>query len=188
MKTRGWFSGILPRNRVVAGASFSLLLVILGGCGVGVQYSMTGSSTNASTISITEFYNNTDLGQANLGQTFTNQLKNYMIQNTNLAVVGEDGELHLEGEISGFTLTPIAPTAASDPNQINSASSTRLTITVTANYVNSLQPEMSFENKSFSFYRDFPNDQNFTDVEEQYTRLIFERIVNDIFNASIANW
>ena len=149
---------------------------------------MTGSTTNASTISITEFYNNTDLGQANLGQTFTNQLKNYMIQNSNLAVVAEDGELHLEGEISGFTLTPIAPTAASDPNQINSASSTRLTITVTASYVNTIDPEMSFENKSFSFYHDFPNDQNLTDVEEQYTRQIFERIVNDIFNASIANW
>ncbi len=149
---------------------------------------MTGSSTNARTISIAEFYNNTDLGQANLGQTFTNQLKNYMIQNSNLAVVSEDGELHLEGEISGFTLTPIAPTVASDPNMINSASSTRLTITVTASYVNTLDPEMSFENKAFSFYQDFPNDQNFTDVEEQYTRQIFERIVNDIFNASIANW
>jgi Lipopolysaccharide-assembly len=165
-----------------------MLWLIFSSCGVGVQYSMTGSSTNASTISIAEFYNNTDLGQANLGQTFTNQLKNYMIQNSNLAVVSEDGQLHLEGEISGFTLTPIAPTVASDPNMINSASSTRLTITVTASYVNTLDPEMSFENKAFSFYRDFPNDQNFTDVEEQYTRLIFERIVNDIFNASIANW
>ena len=47
---------------------------------------------------------------------------------------------------------------------------------------------MSFKDKSFSFYKDFPNEQNFTDVEEQYTRQIFERIVNDIFNASIANW
>lgn len=163
-------------------------MVLFAGCGVGVQYSMTGSTTNASTISITEFYNNTDLGQANLGQTFTNQLKNYLIQNTNLAVVNEDGELHLEGEISGFTLTPIAPTATNDPTQINSASSTRITITVTASYINTLDPTMSFENRSFSFYRDFPNDQNFTDVEEQYTRQIFERIVNDIFNASIANW
>ena len=188
MKIKAWFADLRSRKGGFTGACLSVLFVFLAGCGVGVQYSMTGSSTNASTISITEFYNNTDLGQANLGQTFTNQLKNYMIQNTNLAVVAEDGELHLEGEISGFTLTPIAPTAASDPNQINSASSTRLTITVTASYVNTLQPEMSFENKSFSFYRDFPNDQNFTDVEEQYTRLIFERIVNDIFNASIANW
>ena len=155
---------------------------------MNIQYSMTGSSTQAETISIPEFYNNTDLGQANLGQTFTNQLKNYIIQNSNLAVVAEEGQLHLEGEITGFTLTPISPTATNNPQDLNTASSTRLTITVSVTYINTLEESMSFKDKSFSFYRDFPNDENFTDVEEQYTRQIFERIVNDIFNASIANW
>src|SRR5688500_2473114 len=168
--------------------AFILLAILTAvlGCGVGINYSMTGTSTPAQNISISEFYNNTDLGQANLGQTFTNQLKTYIIQNSNLAVVLEDGQLQMEGEITGFTLTPIAPTATNDPTQINSASSTRITITVKATYVNTLDESMSFKDKSFSFYKDFPNDQNFTDVEEQYTRQIFERIVNDIFNASIA--
>jgi hypothetical protein len=170
------------------GCSLFLFLIGLTSCGVNVNYSMTGSSTQAKTISIAEFYNNTDLGQANLGQTFTNQLKNYIIQNSNLAVVATEGELQMEGEITGFTLTPIAPTATNDPTQINSASSTRITITVRVTYVNTLEDAMSFKDKSFSFYKDFSNDQNFTDVEEQYTRQIFERIVNDIFNASIANW
>ena len=167
-------------------AVFSFLFLV--GCGVNINYSMTGTSTQARTISIAEFYNNTDLGQANLGQTFTNQLKNYIIQNSNIAVVVEDGELQMDGEITGFTLTPIAPTATSDPTQLNRASSTRITITVRATYINTLDESMSFKDKSFSFYKDFSNDENFTDVEEQYTRQIFERIVNDIFNASIANW
>lgn len=164
------------------------LLLITASCGVGIKYSMTGTSTTAKTISIAEFYNNTDLGQANIAQTFTNQLKTYIIQNSSIAVVAEEGELHMEGEIMGYTLTPIAPTATSDPTQINSASSQRLTITIKATYVNTLDESMSFKDKSFSFYRDFPNEQNITDVEEQLTRQIFERIVNDIFNASIANW
>ena len=168
-------------------ASFAAILV-LSSCGVGVKYSMTGTSTQATNISINEFYNNTDLGQANLGQTFTNQLKTYIIQNSNLAVVADEGQLQMEGEITGFTLTPIAPTATNDPNGINSASSTRLTIAVRVTYVNTLEEAMSFKDRNFSFYADIPNDQNLTDVEEQYTRQIFERIVNDIFNASIANW
>ena len=99
---------------------------------------MTGTSTPAKTISISEFYNNTELGQANLGQTFTNQLKTYLIQNSNLAVIAEEGELQMEGEITGFSLTPIAPTATGDPNELNSASSTRITITVKVTYVNTL--------------------------------------------------
>jgi hypothetical protein len=163
-------------------------LLMLTACGVGVQYSLTGSTTSAKTISIAEFYNNADLGPANMGQTLTNDLKNYFIQNTNLTVVREEGELLLEGEITNFTLTPIAPVSTGNPNDLNNASSTRLTITVKATYVNTLEDKMSFKDKTFSFYKDFPNDQNIADVEEQYTKQIFERIINDIFNASVANW
>lgn len=149
---------------------------------------MTGSTSTAKTISITEFYNNTDLGQANIGQTLTNQLKTYFIQNSNLAVVADEGELQMDGEVTGFRIDPISPTATNDPTQVNLAQSTRLTITVKVSYTNTLDETMSFKDKSFSFYKDFPNDQNLTDVQEQYTRQIFERIVNDIFNASVANW
>jgi hypothetical protein len=166
----------------------SALLLIATSCGVGVQYSMTGSTTNAQTITIAEFYNNADLGPANMGQTLTNDLKNYFIQNSNLSVVQEEGELFLEGEITNFTLSPIAPVSTGNPEDINNASSTRLTITVKATYVNTLDDKMSFKDKTFSFYKDFPNDQNIADVEEQYTKQIFERIINDIFNASVANW
>lgn len=153
-----------------------------------VNYSMSGQTTAAQTITITEFYNNTELGQANIGQTFTNQLKNYIMQNSSLSVVAEEGELLLEGEISSFQITPIAPVSGQNENQADLASSTRLTITVKASYVNTLDESMSFTDKSFSFYKDFPATENITDVEEQYTRQIFERIVNDIFNASVANW
>lgn len=159
------------------------------GCSTKVQYSFTGTATNASTISISEFYNNATLGPANMGQTFTNQLKNYIIQNSSLAVVTSEGELQMEGEITDFDLRPIAPvTSGADENQLTQASQTRLTITVRVTYVNTLDESMSFQNRSFSFYRDFPSDQNFADVEEQLTRQIFERLVNDIFNASVANW
>jgi hypothetical protein len=160
----------------------------LASCGTSVKYSFTGTSTPAKSISIAEFYNNADLGPANMGQTFTNQLKNYFIQNSNISVVNGEGELQMEGEIVDLRLTPVAPVNTGSNDGFASASSTRLTITVRATYVNTLDESMSFKNKTFSFYRDFPNESNLTDIEEQYTRDIFERIINDIFNASVANW
>lgn len=165
-----------------------LVVVLMNGCGTSVRYSFQGTTTSAETISIAEFYNNADLGPANMGQTFTNQLKNYFIQNSNLRIVAEEGELQLEGEITDLRLTPIAPTTSGDANALTTAASTRVTITVKATYINSEDESMSFKDKTFSFYRDFPNEENFADVEEQYTREIFERIINDIFNASVANW
>jgi hypothetical protein len=168
--------------------AFVSLMFAYSSCGVGVQYSMTGTSTEASTISIAEFYNNADLGPANMGQTFTNEIKNYFVRNSSLSVVQQEGELSLEGEITTFSLTPIAPVSTGDPNDITSASATRLTITVRATYINTLNDEMSFKDKTFSFYKDFPNELNVSDIEDTYVRQVFERIINDIFNASVANW
>ena len=165
---------------------FVCFTCIATSCGV---YSFQGTTTNAKNISIDEFYNNTDLGPANLGQTFTNRLKDYFIQNTNLSVIQSNGELRLEGIITSYTLTPIAPTAPTDASAgINSASSTRLTITVKANYINTLDESMSFKDKSFSFFKDFSNDQTLADIEEQLIKQIFDQISLDIFNASVANW
>lgn len=173
------------RNKGIAHLLTCGLMMIAVSCGV---YSFQGSTTNARNITIEEFYNNTDLGPANLGQTFTNRLKDYFIQNTNLSVVQSNGELMLEGVITDYRITPIAPTSTGDPTRINSASSTRLTITVKANYVNTLDETMSFKDKTFSFFKDFSNDQNLADIEEQLIRQIFDQISLDIFNASVANW
>jgi hypothetical protein len=149
---------------------------------------MTGASTAAETISIAEFFNNADLGPANMAQVFTNELKNYFIRNSNLRVVQDEGQLQLEGEITGLTLTQIAPTSTGNPSDITHASATRLTVTVRATYINTLDESMSFKDKSFSFYRDFSNELNVSDVEEAFLREIFDRIINDMFNASVANW
>jgi len=166
-----------------------ITLFIVTGCGVSANYSFTGTATAAKTISITEFYNNADLGPANMGQTLSNSLKTYFIQNSSLSVVREEGELQMEGEVASFTLTPVAPVAnTSDPNAITAASATRITITVKVTYVNTLDETMSFKDKSFSFYKDFGNDVTLGDIQETYTRQIFDRIINDIFNASVANW
>jgi hypothetical protein len=168
--------------------AFIVLVILTGLSSCSVQYSMTGVTIDAKTITIIEFYNNADLGPANMGQTLSNDLRNYFIQNTSLSVVQEEGELQLEGEITNFAITPIAPVSTGNPEDLNQASSTRLTITVKATYINSLDDKMSFKDKTFSFYKDFPNDQNIVDVQDQYTKQIFERIINDIFNASVANW
>jgi len=181
-------------NRVEPGVRAAQLIVIFAcvplliSCGVSVNYSMSGAATTAETISIAEFYNNADLGPANMSQVLTNDLKNYFVQNSSLSVVADEGELQLEGEITDLRITPISPTATGDPTQINRASATRLTITVRATYINTLNENMSFKDKSFSFYKDFDNELNVSDVEEAFIKEIFQRIINDIFNASVANW
>lgn len=178
---------ITSTQRKFAGIYLSLFVTLLTHSSCGV-YSFSGVATNAKTMSMTEFYNNTDLGPANMGQTFSNSLKNYFIQNTSLSIVPEDGELQLEGEITDFKLTQIAPTSTGDATQPTLASATRVTITVKVTFTNTLDSKQDFKSKTFSFYKDFDNTQNLVDVQDRLVKDIFERIINDIFNATVANW
>jgi len=163
----------------------TIVMLIVQGCGV---YSLSGASTTAKTISIDLFFNNTDLGPANLSQTFTNKIKDYFQQNSKLTIVEDNGELHIEGIISQYGISPIAPVATSDPKAINTAALSRLTIAVKVTYEDATVPKNSFKDRQFSFYRDFDNTLTFTNLQEDLQNKIFEQIFIDIFNATIANW
>jgi len=153
------------------------------------HYSLTGIATTAQTITIEQFFNNSDLAPANLGAVFTNRLKDYYQQNSSLKVMNEGGELAIEGVLSDYRLNPIAPTANTDPNtRITPAALTRLTIAVKVNFIDSKEPRNNFSDKTFSFYQDFDNNLNFQSIQEDLEKKIFDQIMLDIFNATVANW
>ena len=165
-------------------AASLIFLGFLSGCGV---YSFTGTTITAETISIQQFYNDASSGPADLAVTFTNQLRDYFQQNTSLVQVAGDGELQMEGSIVSYRLTPVAPSAATSSSSRDAAALTRLTITVKVNYVNLENEDFSFD-KSFSQYADFNNDVGLTAVEATLIEEIYDQIILDIFNASVANW
>lgn len=156
-----------------------------------IKYSLSGASTNAKSIQVDQFYNNTELSPANLGQTLTNRVKDYYQQNSSLRVVPAGGELQIEGTIVTYATAPIAPQASTGTGANttpNYGAQTRLTIAIKVNYVDTLEPKNSFKDKSFSFYADFDNSQDFFSVQEQLEKKIFDQIMIDVFNATIANW
>ena len=161
------------------------VVISFSGCRI---YSLSGAATTAKNIQVDLFYNNTDLGPANLGQNFTNKLKDYYQQNSNLRIVVENGELQIEGTIVQYAVSPIAPVANTSTTLPSQAALTRLTIGVKANYIDYIEPKNSFKDKAFSFYADFPNEKNLIDVQDELEKKIFAQIFLDIFNATIANW
>jgi len=139
-----------------------MAMLLLPGC---MKYSMSGASTNAKSIQVDPFFNNTELGPANFGQTVTNRVKDYFQQNSSLRVVPTNGELQIEGTIVTYATAPIAPQASQGTGANttpNYGAQTRLTITLKVNYVDNAEEKNSFKDRSFTFYADFDNDsQNF---------------------------
>ncbi len=165
---------------------FLLLLpffVILQGCGV---YSFTGAnvSPDVKTVSIPNFANQANQGPSNLSQIFSEQMRDYFQRNTNLTLVRTGGDLQFEGAIITYEVLPAA-IQREDGQDI--AALNRLTIRVQMRYTNNVQPEQNFD-QSFSFFRDFPQEQSLQQVEGVLIEEISEQIIVDIFNKSVANW
>lgn len=173
------------KNKIRTLLLILLVAGVINSCGV---YSFTGASTAAETIQVAEFFNNTDLAPANLAQTFTNELKDYYQRNSSLSVVQDGAELRIEGAIVEYALRPMAPVSSGNALQADAAALTRLSITVKASYEDNLDPKNSFKDRNFTFYADFDNAQDLTSVQEQLEKKIFEQILLDIFNATVANW
>ncbi|MEN8879230.1 MAG: LptE family protein [Polaribacter sp.] len=157
-----------------------VIITTLIGCGV---YSFTGGNTgDAKTIQIDFFPNQAPLVEPALTQRFTNDLQDLFTRQTNLTLTNSNGDLYFSGEITGYRITPMSGTS----NQ--TAAQNRLTVTVNVRFVNKLVEEDDFE-KTFSFYSDFDaNAQLSGSVLETALDEILERVIQDIFNASVAKW
>jgi Lipopolysaccharide-assembly len=155
--------------------------VLFCSCG---PYSFTGTniSPDVKTIFVDNFFNLSGNGPADLSQIFSEGLRETYQQNTNLELLMESADLSINGEILSYDVLPIAP-SGDEVAAIN-----RLKIRVRVNYYNKVNPEQDFENKEFSFFSDFPQQQNLQDVEEELIEEIFSQIFLEIYTETVANW
>jgi hypothetical protein len=164
----------------IASLALISLLFTVHSCGV---YSFTGGSTgDAKTIQIDYFPNSAALVEPTVSQKFTVALQDLFISQTNLNSTSSGGDLHFEGEITDYKIIPISATAD------QRAAQNRLSISVRVRFYNKLVEEDDFE-RTFSFYSDFDANTQLTgSALEDALNEIFERITQDIFNASVAKW
>lgn len=156
-----------------------IVTLVLTSCGI---YSFTGAKIDAKTIQIDYFPNNANLVEPTLSQEFTVALQDLFLQQSNLTLVKNEGELQFEGEIIDYRVLPTAATSE------QTAALNRLTIKVKVRFYNNLKEEDNFE-KTFSHFYDFEaNEQLVGSTLDDAFSEIFERITQDIFNASVANW
>ena len=158
----------------------TVLLSILG-CGA---YSFTGASISpeTKTFQVNYFQNNAPLIEPGLERDFTLALQDLLLNQTSLDLVRSNGDIVYEGEIVEYRISPTTATAQ------NTAAQNRLTIAVNVRFFDKNDDEAEFEQR-FSFYYDYAGSaqlvgsQKDTAIEE-----IFERLTQDVFNASLAKW
>lgn len=149
----------------------------------GCSYSFTGASISpdVKTISIKYLPNNAMLVQPTLSRKLTEAIRDKFIGQSRLSLVGANGDLNIEGEITEYTTEPIAITGD------QKSAMQRLKITVNIRFTNKKDPKQDFET-TFSRFQDYSSQQRLADVEESLIDLINNELSQDIFNKAVVDW
>ena len=163
----------------VAGA-LALTALIVHSCGI---YSFSGTSIqpDVKTVTINYFEYKALRVNPSLSNELTEAIKDQFRRLTRLEEVDIEGDLEISGEITGYDVKAMAVTA----DEV--AAQNRLTVNVKIYFTNRKYPEDDFE-KSFSAYADYDSSNTLDAMESQLCEEIIEKLVEDIFNATVANW
>lgn len=158
----------------------TLLLAAAVSCGI---YSFSGTSIqpDVKSLSVEYFENKALKVNPSLSSSLSDALIEKYRKLTRLDILSEMGDMNVAGEIVNYDTKPMAVT------KDEQASQNRLTIVVKIYFTNKLHPEEDFE-KTFSAYADYDANEMLDAVEETLCEEIIEKLVEDIFNATVANW
>lgn len=159
-------------------------MFLILGCGA---YNFTGGDVGtASSFQVNYFQNYATQNpgstfEPGLDRDFTLALQDLILNQTNLELRNSDADLIYEGEIVEFRISPMTATAE------QRAAQNRLTMGVNVRFFNRTKEDVDFEQR-FSFFYDYDANTQFSSVRDEALSAIFERITQDIFNESLADW
>lgn len=175
----------MKKRTFSAGFLLVFLTIICNGCGI---YNFTGAGPiDADTFQVNYFQNYATQSpgstfEPGMDRDFTQALQNRILNQTSLDLVNSgNADLLYEGEITEYRISPMSATAQ------QTAAQNRLSIRVKARFYNRRNPDADFD-QSFSFFYDYPANVQLSAVKDEAHEVIFERITQDIFNASLADW
>lgn len=149
-------------------------------CGI---YSFSGTSIQPDVTSITVYNIENRAMRINpsLSNSITEGLKDKYRRLTKLNFMNDGGDLIVEGHISSYETASIGVTAQ------EVAAQNRLSVTMKIIFTNNKYPEDNFE-KSYVAFEDYPSTSSLDAVESRLVESIIEKLTEQIFNDTVANW
>lgn len=161
-----------------------LLALFMTACSISYQFN--GSSidyTKVKTISF-ETFPNRSVGfvWGPMESMFNTALQDIYMQQTRLQQVNRGGNIQLSGEITNYD----AFNKGVGSDGYSTMAELRMTVRVT--FVNTVNPQENFEARQFSSSREYDATQQLSAVQDELVNQMIKDIVDQIFNATVANW
>ena len=159
------------------------MLVLLASCSFK-GYKFNGASVDYSktkTIQIADFPIRSSYVWGPMGPLFNNRLKDQFADHTKLIQVKRNGDMKIEGEITQYTQRNKAVTSEGPSAQ------TELSMTVNVRFTNTKNHAEDFE-KQFTATASYETTRSLNSVQEELVMQMTKDLVDQIFNATVANW
>lgn len=164
-------------------ASFAFVSCALVAC--TVSYKFNGASINYDKVKTISFENFPNRSAAfvwgPMESMFNTALQDKFMQQTRLKQVRQGGDLELAGEITNYE----AWNKGIGSDGYSTMAELRMTVNV--RFVNNSNHTEDFE-QQFSASREYNSSQQLSAVQEEYVTQMIDEIVEQIFNATVANW
>ena len=116
-----------------------------------------------------------------MASMFNNRLRDQFADHTKLIQVKRNGDLRLEGEITQYSQRNKSISSEGHSAQ------TELSITVNVRFTNTKKYSEDFE-RQFTATATYETTQSLNAVQEELVTQMIKDIVDQIFNATVANW
>lgn len=160
------------------------LFIVMTMLSCTISYKFNGASINydkVKTITINTFENRALYQYGPLASTFNNKLQDAYAQQTKLRFVKQGGDLELSGEIVGYDVYNKSVAADGFSAQVE------LRLTINIRFVNNTNHAEDFEQR-FTASQTYDSTLQLTSVQDGLIEEMTKEIVDQIFNATVANW
>lgn len=161
-----------------------VLLTIMAVQACSISYKFNQASIDYSktkTIQIADFPLRSSYVWGPMGPMFNNELKDAFANHTRLEQVKRNGDLRIEGEITQYNQRNKSVSSEGHSAQ------TELSITVNVRFTNTKNHKEDFE-RQFTATSSYETTKNLNQVQEQLVGEMVKDLVDQIFNATVANW
>ena len=161
-----------------------VILALTATTACSVKYAFNGANidyTKTKTIEIAEFPIRSSYVWGPMGPMFNNQLKDEFASHTRLIQVKRNGDLKIEGEITQYSQRNKSVSSEGYSAQ------TELSMTVNVRFTNNKNHAEDFE-RQFTSSKSYDTTQSLNAVQEELVTQMVKDLVEQIFNATVANW
>lgn len=158
-------------------------IIIPSACTISYGFTSIGGLdySKVKTVSFDKFPIRSSYVWAPMEAMFYNTMVKEFSSKTKLKVQKRNGDLDLQGEIVEYSQTNKSVAADGFSAQ------TQLKITVNVRYTNNTKHEDDFEQR-FSATTVYDSSQSLASVQEELVQEMIDDIIDQIFNATVANW